>query len=54
MQRKVVGVGSDRANVMVGQNSGVVTHLSDGLPQVLGVHSMAHRLKDAVKANLCH
>ena len=51
-------MGSDGAAVMVGRKSGVVTRLSDGLPHVLGVHCMAHRLelsfKDVAKKNLCH
>ena len=55
---RLVGVGSDGAAVMVGRKSGVVTRLSDGLPHVLGVHCMAHRLelsfKDVAKKNLCH
>ena len=53
---RLVGVGSDGAAVMVGRKSGVITRLSDGLPRVLGVHCMAHRLelsfKDVAKKNL--
>ena len=49
--------GCDGAAVMVGRRSGVVARLSEGLPHVLAVHCMAHRLelsfRDAASKNAC-
>ena len=54
-KKKLVGVASDGAAVMRGCRSGVVAHLIEGLPHVVGVHCMAHRLelsfKDAANKN---
>ena len=56
-KKKLVGVASDGAAVMRGCRSGVVSRLTEGLPHVVGVHCMAHRLelsfKDAANKNPC-
>ena len=44
-KKKLVGIDSDGAAVMRGCRSGVVAHLTEGLPHVVGVHCMAHRLE---------
>ena len=56
-KKKLVGIASDGAAVMRGCRSGVVARLIEGLPHVVGVHCMAHRLelsfKDAANKNPC-
>ena len=37
-------MGTDGAAVMLGRVSGVVVRVTEGLPYVLSVHCMAHRL----------
>ncbi|XP_071486689.1 zinc finger protein 862-like [Diadema antillarum] len=59
MSRKMVGFGSDGANVMLGKNNGVSTRLRELNPELQAVHCTAHRLelafKDAMKkAPLCN
>ena len=57
-KKKLVGLGSDGAAVMLGSRSGVGVRLADGHPHVLAVHCMAHRLelsfKDAASKNIFH
>ena len=43
-KKKLVGIASDGAAVMRGRRSGVVARLTKGLPHVVAVHCMAHRL----------
>ena len=38
-------MGSDGAPVMLGRRSGVRVRLSEGLPDILALHCMAHRLE---------
>ena len=53
MSRKMVGFGSDGANIMLGRNNGVSTRLEQLNPELQAVHCTAHRLelafKDAMK-----
>lgn len=58
VSRKMVGVGSDGASVMLGKNNGVATKLRAINPELQAVHCTAHRLelayKDAMKkATIC-
>ena len=48
-EKKIVGLGSDGANVMMGKNGGVVKKLKDIQPCLIGVHCFAHRLELAYK-----
>lgn len=52
-RKKIVGFGSDGANVMIGKKSGVVAKLKSLQPSLQGVHCFAHKLelsyKDALK-----
>lgn len=50
--RKLVGFGSDGADVMVGQNNGVAKLLKEIQPCVQTVHCLIHRLEMAYKAAL--
>ena len=57
-KKRLVGIGSDGAAVMLGSRSGVGVRLSNGLPHVIAVHCMAHKLelsfKEAASKNTCH
>ena len=50
---RLVGVASDGAAVMMGADNGVLRLLTDGRPDIITIHCLAHRLelafKDAVK-----
>ena len=46
---KLVGFGSDGANVMMGKNNGVVAKLKTMQPSLQGVHCSSHRLELAFK-----
>ncbi|XP_044876872.1 zinc finger protein 862-like isoform X1 [Mauremys mutica] len=50
--RKLVGFGSDGADVMVGENNGVAKLLKEIQPCVQSVHCFAHRLELAYKGAL--
>ena len=41
---KVMGLGTDGANVMTGKGEGVTGHLLRENPMMVNVHCMAHRL----------
>lgn len=51
--RKLVGLGSDGASVMLGRNNGVAAKLRRLQPAMVAVHCYAHKLelafKDAIK-----
>lgn len=57
-KKRLVGLGSDGAAVMLGSRSGVRVRLAEGHPHVLAVHCMVHRLelsfKDVASKNTCH
>ncbi|KAK3086416.1 hypothetical protein FSP39_018175 [Pinctada imbricata] len=42
--RKLIGLGSDGASVMVGRKTGVATQLKSTNPELINVHCIAHRL----------
>lgn len=52
-RRRVVGLGTDGASVMVGRNRGLAAMLREQIPWLCNIHCMAHRLElgivDAVK-----
>jgi hypothetical protein len=52
-RQKIVGFGSDGANVMMGKNAGVFAKLKAVQPSLQGIHCFAHRLelayRDALK-----
>ena len=54
----IIIIGSDGVAVMLGSRSGVGVQLSNGLPHIIAVHSVAHRLelsfKEAANKNTCH
>jgi hypothetical protein len=41
--KKIVGLGSDGAAVMVGKKSGVAALLKENHPSIISVHCLAHR-----------
>ena len=43
-QRKLVALGSDGANAMVGKHSGVARRLQSDAPHLVSNHCVAHRL----------
>ena len=43
-QEKLVALGSDGANVMVGKKTGVAKRLQDQIPHLISNHCVAHRL----------
>ena len=42
---KVVGVGCDGASVNLGARNSVMTRIRDGLPYIVPMHCIAHRLE---------
>ena len=46
---KLIGFGSDGASNMTGQKHGMVTHMKNDHPDMIGIHCPAHRLELAFK-----
>ena len=46
---KLIGFGSDGASNMTGQKRGMVTHMKNDHPDMIGIHCPAHRLELAFK-----
>ena len=49
---KVVGFGSDGASVMVGHRGGVSALIKRGIPHLMSIHCIAHRLELGIKGTI--